>query len=1709
MITYSTERLENVALSSFIITGLSGTEAGSIVAIDSEFIPGSENPIQSKAIYSKLESLSNEISTAAHTLDLSIDSEIKGDSNNPVKGRTIWNFCINLSSEITNSFDISVSNNGSNAVKSSGIYTALHDISTLTLTSAYNNDLSLQSNIEKNGTQPVAAGTIWNFVSAVSCDVLSAIPSINLADEVEENGQNAVTSKGIYKALSGISSLIPTDYVKTGENDKNDIFSENDFIGKPVTFDIPVDNGPFIQFNTDSNYHCSVNGIKLTIPNEDDGYGPGGNITTDDLIKIWTSEGYQLSSDLLATRRWIKAWTDNKLQEKLTEQQLSTLTQLVKERQTVIKFNNGAVRYYDWYGTLTKQDLIDADLVRVTDSSSTWAGVEQIRFGTALSQIGEDVSNYRDGLFFACNYLKNIWIPNTIEKIGNFAFANCSNLLFVDLPTNLIEIGTCAFTNCSKITYAVIPKTVKYINGSIFESCASLTSVTFANRTLDEVKTLGTRNGVNTYPWGLQDESIVSTKKIVGYDVQLSSENGISGIYINDKSLYDYFDNHYLKNETSSDSELSIAFNSLSNYYQKNETSSVEELQYAFDNLDVNIDATNLLDKRYGGKISGDIVLDNCGLSVNNGNYIQTSNANFVNNYSAKNAFVQAEEAVSENGESYGPASIGSMGYCIIGVAVDGEENGFKLSGDISKLRALVNNDRMGAGITYPFNKSRTLHGRVLNSVGDISSAHFSFSLDDKSASIAYTIKSIDNNDVVWFNEKLANDVQIYKDKDEEWFIQNWLHDDNALYVAGFPEIGNMIIENFYAQHLEGGSNRIPAKYGHTEGRDNIADVRYTHAEGSHTIAGDMAAHAEGFVTTAHGRFSHAEGRETTANGLNSHAEGYLTIANGQNAHAEGYQTIADADNSHAGGKTAKAYGPHSFAFGNNPYTSISANSGMALGGQVSAIASNTFACGRYSVAEDMASFVWNGMNSWDNYYNSNGEGTFNINPIEGISGFYIGDKSLYSYLSDFATDSGDSEPEHSGDSEPAEPTIINNLSNTFITHQLDNGFIYNDGKTFDESPSAAVFITAGGGNWGFYNGTGNSRFEGKFIKVKPGDIITYQKKPYPVQVPTNPLTSTTVPTGAINYYTTYIRALSIHDFSEITNTAMSNGSKAPLDNSTVTSTDPEVRSSWDGLNGSHQFYRQNALIDSGKWSANYVNSADSTSWNVVRQRVKSDTNNNSVEYLNYAFEVQVKVPENTYLLYVCTKYYNIDQSLLSFKINGYELVKDANNVETSLTENSFNCNSATNQLYSSLTCFNKYGYGISHNGNYLLTHYIPCKYGDQILLSMTCPYKRTDTQYIYGRSIEYFDENFNRIAGSSESTINNGFNASQPLNSDSLDRKCVQLVSPVSVKGCKYVRIGIPMGQQNSDKTYKDTIIQIIPLDKYPAYTIKEPNNFIAFQKNWSQTTDNQQNMTDFEGKQLLFFGDSITRNSIAGNDRPTGSQNHSQYEATLKGYVHYLSESLHSYYVNAGNGGDTAALSSTTSSTRGSLAEKIEKWENESTYSSIITKMGNSDAVFVMIGTNDWAYSWTPFGDASDTTNTSNDNFCGAIRSICSNLHQKFAGKAPIVFLTPIKRVQQSNSIDYTEANSNGKLLSDYCEAIKTICNEYDGIYVIDLYNICKIDPGTKTNHTDVEYLPDGTHPSSLGHKVIAKCILKKLPEIMKAYNNEIDPVDSMIEQ
>jgi hypothetical protein len=191
------------------------------------------------------------------------------------------------------------------------------------------------------------------------------------------------------------------------------------------------------------------------------------------------------------------------------------------------------------------------------------------------------------------------------------------------------------------------------------------------------------------------------------------------------------------------------------------------------------------------------------------------------------------------------------------------------------------------------------------------------------------------------------------------------------------------------------------------------------------------------------------------------------------------------------------------------------------------------------------------------------------------------------------------------------------------------------------------------------------------------------------------------------------------------------------------------------------------------------------------------------------------------------------------------------------------------------------------------MTHCIPCKYGDQIILSETKPYDKgvgNNPRYIYARSVEYLDKNFNRLYASCRLDTNNGFNAANALSAEKLDRKSVVLVHPVPYKECAYVRLGIPKNE------YEKTMVQIVHMQEYPKYTLKEHQSFIPFQRKY--VPDATSEMIDqFEGKKLVFFGDSITRTDISGNDFPSRGKNNvnTQYDVVMKGYVQYTSEALH----------------------------------------------------------------------------------------------------------------------------------------------------------------------------------------------------------------------
>ena len=73
-------------------------------------------------------------------------------------------------------------------------------------------------------------------------------------------------------------------------------------------------------------------------------------------------------------------------------------------------------------------------------------------------------------------------------------------------------------------------------------------------------------------------------------------------------------------------------------------------------------------------------------------------------------------------------------------------------------------------------------------------------------------------------------------------------------------------------------------------------------------------------------------------------------------------------------------------------------------------------------------------------------------------------------------------------------------------------------------------------------------------------------------------------------------------------------------------------------------------------------------------------------------------------------------------------------------------------------------------------------------------------------------------------------------------------------------------------------------------------------------------------------------------------------------------------------------------------------------------------------------------------------------------------------IIVVTPLQRYGNA----FNPADTNGKHLRDFVNALKTICADY-GVPCVDLYS------NSKFHMNDAEfrkvYVPDGTHPNAIG--------------------------------
>lgn len=93
-------------------------------------------------------------------------------------------------------------------------------------------------------------------------------------------------------------------------------------------------------------------------------------------------------------------------------------------------------------------------------------------------QIPDSVQRIFEYAFQTCENLTEVIIPDSVVSIGKYAFSCCRALKHIQLPDSIQTLGFCAFEGCESLISAVLPQTLKKIEFQIFSKCASLTEVT-------------------------------------------------------------------------------------------------------------------------------------------------------------------------------------------------------------------------------------------------------------------------------------------------------------------------------------------------------------------------------------------------------------------------------------------------------------------------------------------------------------------------------------------------------------------------------------------------------------------------------------------------------------------------------------------------------------------------------------------------------------------------------------------------------------------------------------------------------------------------------------------------------------------------------------------------------------------------------------------------------------------------------------------------------------------------------------------------------------------------------------------------------------------------------------------------------------------------------------------------------------------------------
>ncbi len=94
----------------------------------------------------------------------------------------------------------------------------------------------------------------------------------------------------------------------------------------------------------------------------------------------------------------------------------------------------------------------------------------------------EGIEKIEDESFASCRDLEKVTFGKNIKSVGRFAFVNCFNLKIINFNENLEELGDSAFAGCWNLKEVTLPKNLKYIHHLVFNKCKKLEKVTLPEK---------------------------------------------------------------------------------------------------------------------------------------------------------------------------------------------------------------------------------------------------------------------------------------------------------------------------------------------------------------------------------------------------------------------------------------------------------------------------------------------------------------------------------------------------------------------------------------------------------------------------------------------------------------------------------------------------------------------------------------------------------------------------------------------------------------------------------------------------------------------------------------------------------------------------------------------------------------------------------------------------------------------------------------------------------------------------------------------------------------------------------------------------------------------------------------------------------------------------------------------------------------------------